>query len=187
MKKWVIFLVIGLSLVALGAGDRGSDFVECDGQPMVPGDTCQYTNRSGDVTSEETYDEVAENSAAAHQTWVTWGRWTVLGIGIGLAGLGIWGVVRERRRRKAQGPSTADMYLQQQAAAQAGAGHAQPAHTPPQPQYPPQQYAQPQQYQQPRSWGNPPPSRPQGGPVPPPQGDQDFGPGSGDDVTQRMR
>ena len=187
MKKWVVFLVIGLAM-ALASISPGDDRVECDGQPMVPGEICEFTNRSGDVTSQQTYDEVAESSASAHQAWVTWGRWTVLGIGIGLAGLGFWGVMRERRRRKAQGPSTADMYLQQQAAAPAGPGYAQPAHTPPQPQYPPQQQYAQQQYQQPQqqSWGTPPPPRPQGGPVPP-QGNQDFGPGSGDDVTQRMR
>jgi hypothetical protein len=182
MKKWVVFLVIGVAM-ALASASPGDNRVECDGQPMVPGETCQFTNRSGDVTSEETYDEVAENSVSSHQTWVTWGRWAVLGIGIGLAGLGFWGVMRERRRRKAQGPTTADMYLQQQAAAQAGPGYAQPAHAPP-PQFPPQ-YA-PQQHQQQPTFPPRPPQAPPGPPAP----NLDFGPGSGDsgdDVTQRMR
>jgi hypothetical protein len=184
MKKWIFFLVVGIALLSLSTGVAGQDGVRCDGVLMSPGDICEYTNRSGDVTSQQTYDEVEADTKAAHQTFVTWGRWTLLGGGLALSVLGIWGIVRERRRRKAQGPSTADLNLRQQAAAPAGPGYAQPAHTP-QPQYPPQ-YAQPQQHQQQPTF---PPRPPQAHPGPP-AGNLDFGPGSGDsgdDVTQRMR
>jgi hypothetical protein len=185
MKKWIFFLVVGIALLSLSTGAAGEDGVRCDGALMSPGDVCEYTNRSGDVTSRQTYDEVEADTKAAHQTFVTWGRWALLGGGLALSVLGIWGIVRERRRRKAQGPSTADLYLQQQQqqAVPAGPGYAQPAHTPP-PQFPPQ-YA-PQQYQQQPTF----PPRPPQAPPAPPAANPDFGPGSGDsgeDVTQRMR
>jgi len=184
MKKWIFFLVVGISLLLLSTGTAGKDGVRCDGALMGPGDICEYT-RNGQVTSRETYDEVKESSEAAHHTFVTWGRWALLGGGLALTVLGIWGIVRERRRRKAAGPTTADLYLQQQAAAAAGApaphapGRPQ-QYPPPQPQFAPQQQYPPQGYPQR-------PPGPAGNPAPPPGRPEDFGPGAGEDVTQRLR
>jgi hypothetical protein len=190
MKKWIFFLIVGISLLLLSTGAAGKDGVRCDGALMGPGDICEYTNRSGEVTSRQTYDEVKEAGESAHQTFVTWGRWALLGGGLALSALGIWGIVRERRRRKAAGPTTADLYFQQQAAAAAGAPapHA-PAqqHVPAQPQqYPPPPQFAPQQQYPPQGYPQRPPG-PAGNPVPPPGRPEDFGPGAGEDVTQRLR
>lgn len=178
MKKWIFCLVVGIALLSLSTGVAGDDGVRCDGQPMVPGDVCEYRTRGGDVTSSQTYDEVKENNEAVHHTFVTWGRWALLGGGVLLTGFGIWGIVRTRRRRKAQGPSTADVYFQQQAAQSAPAGA--PAHPQAGPQYAPQQQFSPQGH---------PPRQPQhpANPAPPPGDYGAFGPGSGDDVTERLR
>lgn len=203
MKKWILCLVVGISLLLLSTGAAGDNEVRCDGALMQPGEICEYTNRSGDVTSQETYDEVKAGNEAAHQTFVTWGRWALLGGGLALTALGIWGITVQRRRRRNQGPTTADLYFQQQAA-QAGtpappayppqqqfAPQQQPAQQQPAQQQAPQQQAQqypPQQYPQqpyPQQPVPPRPPQPQGGP--PPAGNQEFGPGSGEDVTQRLR
>jgi hypothetical protein len=192
MKKWILCLVVGISLLLLSTGAAGKDGVRCDGDLMQPGDICEYHSRTGEVTSRETYDEVKADNEAAHQTFVTWGRWALLGGGLALSALGIWGITVQRRRRRNQGPTTADLYFQQQAA-QSGppAYPPQQQYAPPQqqqtpqqqaPQYPPPQYP-PQQY--PQQPVPPRPPQPQG--APPPAGHQDFGPGSGEDVTQRLR
>ncbi|HEY7596321.1 MAG TPA: hypothetical protein VH969_24460 [Actinophytocola sp.] len=176
MKKWIFFLVVGLVMLFFSTGVAGRDHeVRCDGELMLPGDVCEYTNRSGDVTSRETYDEVKEGNERAHHTFVTWGRWALLGGGLALSALGIWGIVRHRRRRKAAGPSTADLYFQQQAA-RSGAPAPHPQAQPPFP--PRQQFPHP---------GYPPPQQPRPAGPPSPPGGTDFGPGSGDDVTQRLR
>jgi hypothetical protein len=207
MKKWIFFLVVGISLLLFSTGAAGKDGVRCDGELMSPGDICEYTDRTGDVTSRETYDEVKAGNEAAHRTFVMWGRWALLGGGLALTALGIWGIVRERRRRKAAGPTTADRHLQQQAVVATGAPaphapagaptphapaqqhapaqHAPAQHAPTQQQYapPPQQFAPRQQFPPP---GYPP--RPTGNPAPPRGKPEDFGPGAGEeDVTQRLR
>lgn len=188
MKKWILCLVVGLSLLLLSTGAASDTAVRCDGELMSPGDICEYHDRTGDVTSRETYDEVERDTKAAHQTFVTWGRWAMLGGGAVLTALAIWGIAVQRRRKKNQGPTTADLYFQQQAAGQAAPNpqaHPQQQHAPqqrPAPQYPPRQHFP----QQPVPQQPVPPRRPQpqAAPAPPPA---DFGPGSGDDVTQRLR
>ena len=186
MKKWIFFLVVGLALLTLSTGVAGNDKeVRCDGAIMSPGDVCETRSSTGSVTKTETYDEMKADKEAASKTFHTWGRWALLGGGLALAGLGAWGIVRERRRRKNAGPTTADMYLRQGAQQNAQPGAQQPhmpaqqphvAYPPPQhnpapPQHPGPQQPQPAQQQQ---------QRPAPGPAP-------FGPGSGDDVTQRLR
>jgi|tagenome__1003787_1003787.scaffolds.fasta_scaffold20873361_2 type IV secretory pathway VirB10-like protein len=178
MKKWIFCLVVGTALLFLSTGAASDTAVRCDGELMSPGDICETTTRTGEVTSRETYDEVERDTKAAHHTFVTWGRWAMLGGGAVLTVLAIWGIAAQRRRTKNQGPTTADLYFQQQAAAQA-----------PSPAYPPQ----PQQYQQQPVQQYPPqqPAFPPRPPQPAPQQaappQADFGPGSGDDVTQRLR
>jgi outer membrane biosynthesis protein TonB len=190
MTKWIVCLVLGLSLASLSTGAAGRDDneVRCDGAIMSPGDLCETRSSTGSVTKTETYDEMKADQEAGKQTFETWGRWALLGGGLALAGLGVWGIVRERRRRKNAGPTTADMYLRQQGAQpphmpvpQQGA---QPPHMPvpqQQPAHPPQHHPGPQQQQpaqqQPAQQQQ---QRPAPGPAP-------FGPGSGDDVTQRLR
>lgn len=193
MKKWILCLVVGISLLLLSTGAASDTAVRCDGELMSPGDICEYHDRTGDVTSQETYDEVERDTKAAHQTFVTWGRWAMLGGGAVLTALAIWGIAVQRRRKKNQGPTTADLYFQQQAAPagtpaqpayppqQQFAPQQQPAPQQPAPQYPPQPYPQQQYPQRPAP---PRPPQPQGGP--PPAGNQDFGPGAGEDVTQRL-
>jgi hypothetical protein len=112
MKKWIFFLVVGLALLTLSTGVSGNDKeVRCDGAIMSPGDVCETRSRTGSVTRTETYDEMKADKEAASKTFHTWGRWALLGGGLALAGLGAWGIVRERRKRKNAGPTTADMYL----------------------------------------------------------------------------
>jgi hypothetical protein len=175
MKKWIFFLVVGLALLTLSTGVNGNDKeVRCDGEIMSPGDVCETRSSTGSVTRTETYDEMKADKEAASKTFHTWGRWALLGGGLVLAGLGAWGIVRERRRRKHAGPTTADMYLHD---ARSGA---QPPHMPAQPPhmaYPPRQH--PEQHQ-PQPAQRQQQQRPDPGPAP-------FGPGSGDDVTQRLR
>jgi hypothetical protein len=195
MKKWIFCLVVGIFCLVASTGAIGEDGVRCDGQLMSPGDVCETTT-NGRVTSTETYDEVARNNAAAHETFVTWGRWALLGGGILLTGLAVWGMVSHRRRQKAAGPTTADLYFQEQQAARsgppgAGARYPQPPYQQPgarTPQYPPPRFpAQPHM-------APPQPAPPQQftaqshAPRPPAnQRDDDFDPGSGDNVTQRLR
>jgi type IV secretory pathway VirB10-like protein len=189
MKKWIVCLVVGVALLTLSTGAASDTAVRCDGELMSPGDICETTSRTGEVTSRETYDEVAQDAKAAHHTFVTWGRWAMLGGGAVLTVLAIWGIAAQRRRKKNQGPTTADLYFQQQAAAQAAPGYPRQPQYAPQPQqpgqpqqmqqYPPQPPSQQQHPQQPTF-----PPRP---PQPTPAAPADFGPGSGDDVTQRLR
>jgi hypothetical protein len=147
MKKWIVCLLAGLSLLAFSTGVGGQDGVRCDGQLMSPGDICETRTSTGEVTSSETYDEVKESNERAHRTFVTWGRWALLGGGILLIGLAIWGIVRERRRRKVEG-QIGDLYVQQQSGAQPNMpAHMQP-HMPP-PQQTPVQQQMPQQQQMP--------------------------------------
>jgi hypothetical protein len=194
MKKWIVCLVVGISLLLLSTGAASDTAVRCDGELMSPGDICETTDRTGDVTSRETFDEVERDAKAAHQTFVTWGRWAMLGGGAALTALAIWGIAAQRRRKKNQGPTTADLYFQQQAAAQAAPPQAHPQQQhqyqqQPVQQYPPQQPTFPPRPPQPQAAPVPPQQppapvtpRPQGAPPP-----ADFGPGSGDDVTQRLR
>ncbi|MPZ82043.1 MAG: hypothetical protein GEV28_17280 [Actinophytocola sp.] len=185
MKKWIFCLVVGLGLLAFGAAVNGNDkTVRCDGQLMQPSDVCEYRTRGGDVTSSETYDEVKAGNESARRTFDTWGRWALLGGGLALTGLGVWGIVRTRRRRKAQDPTTADLFLQQQAA-HSGAGYTQPPHTPPHGQDPPQAQYPPQAVQQP----GPPAQQPRYGPGQQPQPAQQarFGPGQQPQPAQQAR
>ncbi|HEV7649414.1 MAG TPA: hypothetical protein VGP26_14775 [Actinophytocola sp.] len=185
MKKWIVCLIAGLALLTFSTGAASDTAIRCDGELMLPGDTCQYTSRTGEVTSEESYDEVKKGTEAAHHTFVTWGRWAMLGGGLALTLLAIWGIAAHRRRAKKQGPTTADLYFQQQSA-QAPPHPAQQPYPAPQQVQPQQQYS-PQQYR-PQQPFPPRPPQPRGNPVPPPaESNQDFGPGSGEDVTQRLR
>jgi hypothetical protein len=186
MKKWIVFLIAGIALLTFSTGAGSDTAVRCDGELMSPGEVCETTTRTGDVQSRETYDEVKKGNEAAHHTFVTWGRWAMLGGGAALTLLSIWGIAARRRRAKNQGPTTADMYFQQKAAQPQAAPQPQPQAAP---QYQPQQQYSPQQYrpQQPFAPQGAPPRPEQSGPAPAPSGAQDFGPGSGDDVTQRLR
>jgi hypothetical protein len=160
MKKWIVCLLAGISLLAFSSGVGGQDGVRCDGELMSPGDICESRSSTGEVTSSETYDEVKAGNERAHRTFVTWGRWALLGGGILLTGLAIWGIVRERRRRKAEG-QVGDLYVQQQSAAQPNMpAHVQP-HMPPPQQTPPQQQMPQQQQMQPSQQQMPPHMAPQ--------------------------
>ncbi|HEY0448188.1 hypothetical protein [Actinophytocola sp.] len=169
MKKWIFCLVIGLAMLAFSTGVGVNDgTVRCDGQIMNPGSVCEFRDRGGDVTSTQTYDEIKAGDAAAKKTFNSWGRWALLGGGLALTGLAGWGILRRRRQQKAQGPTTAGLYLQQQTA-QSGAGYAHPAHTPAQGRPgQPGQYGPPGPYapQPPQPWQQQAPPQQQAAPQP---------------------
>jgi len=127
MKKWVVALVIGLALLALGSGAGVNDnTIRCGSEIMLPSDTCEET-RGGDTVGTKTYDEMKADKEAGQRVFNSWGRWALLGGGGVLAVLGIFGIVSTRRKRAAAGPTTADLHLaQQNAAQQAGYPRQQP-------------------------------------------------------------
>jgi len=170
MKKWIVCLIAGLALLMFSTGVASDTAVRCGGVLMSPGEVCEETTGSGDVTSRKTYDDVEKETQAAHRTFVTWGRWAMLGGGAVLTALAIWGIAVQRHRKRNQGPTTADLFFQQQAAQARGP-------------YPAPQQHQPQQSYSPQPYR---PQQPFPAPQQPPAG-EDFGPGAGDDVTQRLR
>jgi hypothetical protein len=170
MKKWVVCLVIGLGMLAFSTGVGINDnTIRCGSEIMGPGDVCEET-RAGSVTDTETYEEMKAGKEARQRTFNSWGRWALLGGGLLLTGLGIWGIVKVKRQRKAGNTPG------QTGPREPGQQHIQgpPAMHPgpqPQPNYapPPQQGYAPQP---PHPNYAPPPQ----GNYPPPQ--QPFGPGS---------
>lgn len=112
MKRWIFCLVVGLVLLILGTGVATDTSVRCSGLLMSPGEVCQEATGSGKVTSRKTYDEVKREIDAAHRTFVTWGRWTMLGGGAALTALAGWGIAAHRRRGRNQGPTPADLFFQ---------------------------------------------------------------------------
>lgn len=157
MKWWIAVLVLGVILTASGTGigrnDGSPTDVTCGSDVMGPGDVCEETRR-GVVTDTYTYEEKVRDNKEGAAAFAKTGRWVQLGIGIGLILIAVTGIVLTKRRRARQPPTTADLYLRQQAAQQhqvaaqqtawpRQAPHWQP---PPPPQYqqpyrqPPQQY-----------------------------------------------
>jgi hypothetical protein len=100
MKKWIVCLVIGLGMLAFSTGTGiNDDTIRCGSEVMSPGDVCEET-RGGSVTDTETYEEMKESKEAGQRTFNSWGRWVLLGGGLLLTGLGIWGIVKVKRARK---------------------------------------------------------------------------------------
>ncbi len=196
MKKWVVCLVIGLGMLAFSTGAGINDnTIRCGSEIMGPGDVCEET-RAGSVTDTETYEEMKEGKEAAQRTFNSWGRWALLGGGLLLTGLGIWGIVKVKRQRKAgnmpgqAGPrEPGQQFMQGPPAMRPGP---QPNYGPPQqnyapppgysPQAPHPNYGPPQQNYAPPPGYSPQAPHPNYGPppqqdnYPPPQ--QPFGPGS---------
>lgn len=188
MKKWVVCLVIGLGMLAFSTGVGINDnTIRCGSEIMGPGDVCEET-RAGSVTDTETYEEMKESKEAGQRTFNSWGRWALLGGGLLLTGLGIWGIVKVKRAKKKpylgpgytpgqaepRQPGQPDApYMQgmtplppdppgpQQGYSQQGYVPQPPNYAPPQQQYPPQ----------PQQQNYPPQQNPQ-------QPQQPFGPGS---------
>lgn len=139
--------IMTLSSTGVWRDDDAIGEITCGSDVMHPGDVCEETRR-GVVTDTYTYaDAVAEREAGA-RNFAAKGRWIQLGLGSGLIVLAATGIVLTKRRRARRPPTTADLYLQQQAAWQRQQQQpqwpAQPAHF----QHPPQQAYQQPQYQQ---------------------------------------
>lgn len=150
-------LVLGVLLTASGTGigrdSGGPGEITCGSDVMGPGDVCEETRR-GVVTDTYTYAEKVQDEKDSAAAFAKTGRWVQLGLGIGMILIATVGIVLTKRRRARQAPTTADLYLQQQA--QQRPPVAQPVHSQqvPYPQhYPQQPYQQPyppqQHYQQP--------------------------------------
>jgi hypothetical protein len=196
MKKWIVSLVIGVALVLIGTGAGvNGDTIKCGSETMLPGDTCEES-RGGSTVDTRTYAEMKADKEAGQRTFDSWGRWAFLGGGVALAVLGIGGIVATRRKRAAAGPTTADLHLARQHAAQQPGYPQQPVsgqlnQFAPAPQGPavgrptggyPQHGVQHPGYRPgpaaPRGPGQPVAPYRQGA-TPPPRQAYDFGPGSG--------
>ena len=180
MKKWIVCLVIGLGLLALSSGVGINDnTIRCGSEIMSPGDVCEET-RNGSVTETETYEEMKESKEAGQRTFNSWGRWALLGGGLLLTGLGIWGIVKVKRAKKNEpylGPGYTPGQAEPRQPGQPVGQYMQgmtplPPNLPGVQQGPPQGYAPQQQYppqnQPPPNYGPPQQQYPQ----------QPFGPGS---------
>jgi hypothetical protein len=118
VRKWIFCLAVGVVLLIVGIPLTGDPVVRCGGVPMSPGKVCEEASGSGDVVSRKTYDEVAKETEAAHQTRVIWGRAALVGGGV-LIVLAVGGLVVRRRGRKNQGPTPSDLFFRRRAAEQA--------------------------------------------------------------------
>jgi hypothetical protein len=84
---------------------------------MTPGETCRVVSGGGEVVSRRTYDEVEQETEAAHRIRATWGRVAMVGGGV-LILLAGWRIVARRRGRANQAPTSADLFFKRRAAAQ---------------------------------------------------------------------
>lgn len=148
VKWWIVLLVFG-GVVAVGVtgiyrGDGKPGEIKCGSEIMQPGDVCQETRR-GRVTDTQTYEAKVEEIRVGAKNFDSKGRWIQFGIGLGFMAIAVTGMIVTKRRRARKPPTTADLYLQQQAAWQQQP--AQPAHFQQPPQWHPQ-HVQQQPYQQ---------------------------------------
>lgn len=151
MRKWIICVVVGVALLSLstGAGGDDSGLLKCGSEVMSPGDVCEET-RGGVTVDEKTYDEMKASQENGQKIFNSWGRWALLGGGIALVALGVFGIVRTRRQRSAA--QAAGVGVPPQGPPQPGqppyGQSGQAPHGQPQPGQPP--FAQaPQPFQQP--------------------------------------
>lgn len=108
MKRWIVCLVVGLCLVALGAGvGVNEDEIKCGSETMQPGDVCEETMAAGTTVETKTYEQMMADTEAGQQTFGAWGRWVLFGAGVLLTVGGAVGIVAVRRQRAAQGSGTA--------------------------------------------------------------------------------
>jgi hypothetical protein len=114
MKKWVIAVLIGVALLALGSGaaNNKDGLIRCGSEIMGPGDVCEESRR-GSTVSERTYEEMKASQEAATRTFNSWGRWVLLGGGLFLTAVGIWGIVTRRRRAASAEPTVPATAYQQ--------------------------------------------------------------------------
>lgn len=186
MAKWIVCLVIGLGMLSLSSGAGINDnTIRCGSDIMGPGDVCEET-RAGSVVDTQTYEEMKESKEAGQRIFNSWGRWALLGGGLILTVLGIWGIVKVKRQRKEPRPGEPNQSHPRQPShvspAQQQTNYAPPVNYAPQPlptHAPPVNHAPPRQSTYapppPATYGPPPQQQ---GYYPPPQPQQPFGPGA---------
>ncbi|HEX6352357.1 hypothetical protein [Actinophytocola sp.] len=168
MKKWVFALVVGIVLLSIASTAARDNTIRCGSEIMGPGDVCEET-RAGSTVDTKTYEEMKESHDASRRFFESGGRWAMVGVGALLTIGGIIGIMRVRRRRRAQpdvGPVPPGQ--QPQATPSGYPPQATPPGYPPQQQYAPQQQFPPQgpppqfppqQQYPPQNWGPPGPQR----------------------------